>query len=129
MKKFLLLAALLSSTATAYADWSKVELSNSDMTLYIDTESRVESGHGTMVMWHLSDFATSQSLGDKKFRSMKGQDEYDCGKDVSRELLYFWHPDPMGNSQMVHAAYVPTAWMKPEAGSVQRTLMQIACKK
>jgi hypothetical protein len=30
---------------------------------------------------------------------------------------------------MVHAAYVPTAWMKPEAGSVQRTLMQIACKK
>lgn len=129
MKKFLLLAALMGLTATAHADWSKVELSNSDMTLYIDAESRVESGHGTMVMWHLTDYATSQNLGDKKFRSMKGKDEYDCSKDVSRELLYFWHPDPMGNSQMVHAAYVPTAWMKPEAGSLQRALMQIACKK
>ena len=129
MKKFLFIAALLGLSSAAYADWSKVDHNGSDMALYIDVESRVDSGHGTMVMWHLSDYATSQSLGDKKFRSLKGQDEFDCGKDVSRELLYFWHPDPMGNSQMVHAAYVPTAWMKPEAGSVQRTLMQIACKK
>lgn len=129
MKKYLLVVALVGLSSAAYADWTKVDYSASDMSLYIDNESRVDSGHGTMVMWHLTDYAASQSLGDKKFRSMKGKDEYDCSKDVSRELLHFWHPDAMGNSQMVHAAYVPTAWMKPEAGSLQRALMQIACKK
>lgn len=129
MKKFLLVAALVGLSSAAYADWTKVDYSASDMSLYIDNESRVDSGHGTMVMWHLTDYSASQILGDKKFRSMKGKDEYDCSKDVSRELLHFWHPDAMGNSQMVHAAYVPTAWMKPEAGSLQRVLMQIACKK
>lgn len=129
MKKFLLIASLFVLSSAAHADWSKVETNNSDLTLYVDYESRVDSGHGTMVMWHMTDYAIAQSLGDKKFRSMKGKDEYDCAKDVSRELLYFWHPDPMGNSQMVNAAYVPTAWLKPEAGSLQRELIQIACKK
>ena len=71
MKKFLFIAALLGLSSAAYADWSKVDHNGSDMSLYIDIESRVDSGHGTMVMWHLSDYATSQSLGDKKFRSLR----------------------------------------------------------
>jgi hypothetical protein len=35
----------------------------------------------------------------------------------------------MGNSQLVQATYVPTAWLPAEAGSITQTLMQAACGK
>lgn len=129
MKKILLFVALLGAAGVTHAEWSQVGHSAKDMTLYVDHESRADSGHGTVVMWHLTDYAVMQEFEGRKFLSMKGQDEYDCSKDLSRELLHFWHPDPMGNSQMVHAVYKPTPWVQPEAGSLQRALMQLACKK
>jgi hypothetical protein len=128
IKKILLLTALFSTLSSAHADWSKIEHSDKQATLYVDFETRADSGRGTIVMWHLVDYAAPQDLGGKPFRSAKGQYEYDCAKDLSRELMYFWHPDPMGNSQMVNAAYVPTAWITPIAGSTERALMQLVCK-
>ena len=128
IKKILLLLALSAMLGSAHADWSKIEQSDKQVRLYVDYETRADSGRGTIVLWHLVDYAVPQNLDGKPFRSAKGQFEYDCVKDQSRELMYFWHPDPMGNSQMVNAAYKPTAWVTPVADSIERALMQLVCR-
>lgn len=128
IKKFLLLMALSGMLGSAHADWSKITHGDKQATLYVDYETRADTGRGTIVIWHLADYAVPQDLDGKSYRSAKAQFEYDCSKDLSRELMYFLHPDPMGNSQMVHAAYKPSPWVTPIAGSIERTLMPIACK-
>ncbi len=118
----------LFAAANAHADWVRVEHAGKELSLYLDPDTREDSGHGTTKMWHLLDYPVAQEIDGKAFSSMKGQDEYDCAKGLSRELLHLWHRDAMGNSQMVNAAYVPTAWLAPESGSVGQTLLQLACK-
>ena len=127
MKKILLLLTLFCAATAAHADWTRLEHADKTLTLYADMETRKDSGSGTILIWHLVDYQSSQDFEGKSFRSIKGQDEYNCAKGVSRELMHLWHKDTMGNSQMVQATYVPTAWLPPEAGSIRQTLMQTVC--
>lgn len=127
MKKILPLITLLSAATVAHADWSRIEQADNSLTLYADMETRKDSGHGTVTLWHLLDYQAPQELEGKSFRSIKGQNEYNCADGVSREMMYLWHRDAMGNSQLVQATYVPTAWLAPEAGSIKQTLMQTVC--
>lgn len=128
-KKILLLIALCACVGSSQAGWSKIEHSDNQLALYVDDESRTDRGHNMIVIWHLVDYAAPQDLNGKAFRSAKAQFEYDCNQDLTRVLMVFWHPDPMGNSQMVNAVYKPGAWSKPVAGSIERTLIQHVCKK
>lgn len=129
MKKFLLLLSLFCAATAAHADWTRLEHADKTLALYADTDTRKDSGNGTVLIWHLVDYQSAQDFEGKSFRSIKGQNEYDCTKGVSRELMHLWHRDSMGNSQLVQATYVPTAWLPPEAGSITQTLMQVACGK
>ena len=129
IKKILLLMLMSGMIGSANADWSKIEHGDKQLTLYVDHETRADSGRGTLVIWHLADYAEPQNLDGKAYRSIKAQYEYDCVKDLTRELMYFWHPDSMGNSQMVHAAYYPGVWNTPIAGSIEHSMMQLVCKK
>jgi uncharacterized GH25 family protein len=132
MKKILLSlslsVSLLMVSAAAHADWVRVEHSAQDLALYMDPET-LKAENGTTKLWHLVDYQTVQQIDGKDFRSFKAQDEYDCAKGVRRELLYLWHAEPMGNSRMVQALYVPSAWTKPEQGSLNQTLMQKVCSR
>ena len=129
MKKILLLLTLFCAATAAHADWTRLEHADKALTLYADMDTRKDSGNGTVTIWHLVDYTTSQDFEGKSFRSIKGQNEYDCAKGVSRELMHLWHQDAMGNSQMVQATYVPTAWLPAEAGDIKQTLIQAACGK
>lgn len=132
MKKNLLMLAfsfpLWMVCAAAHADWVRVEHSTQDLALYMDPET-LKAENGTTKLWHLVDYQTVQQIDGKDFRSLKAQDEYDCAKGVRRELLYFWHAEPMGNSKMVQTLYVPSAWMKPAEGSLNQTLLQKVCSR
>jgi len=128
-KKLYLLIALCSVASWAHADWSRVEHSAKELSLYIDSETRQDSGRGTILMWHLVDFKADQDLNGSPFRSIKGQDEFDCDKGVRRDMFYLWHQDGMGASNMVHAAYKPGPWVPPVTGSVEQTLMRMVCSK
>ena len=121
--------ALLSLTAAAHADWTRIEHGSSDVALYIDKESQQPSGRGSVLMWHLADYAAPQDYYGKPFRSIKGQNEYDCDKGVMRDMLHFWHQDGMGSSHMVQASYKPGHWAAPAEGSAEQTLMRVACGK
>ena len=130
MKKNLyVLIVLCGFTGWAHADWSRVEHSAKELSLYIDSETRLDSGRGTIVLWHLVDFKVDQDFSGSPYRSIKGQDEYDCEKGVRRDMFHLWHQDSMGASNMVHAAYKPGPWTTPTQGSVEQTLMRLACSK
>jgi len=128
-KKLYLFISLCFFTGCAHADWSRIEHSAKELILYVDTETRQDSGRGTILMWHLVDFKADQDLNGSPFRSIKGQDEYDCEKGVRRDMFYLWHQDGMGASHMVHAAYKPGPWVPAVNGSVQQTLMRMVCSK
>jgi hypothetical protein len=127
MKNCLLLVLLSALVGFAHADWVRVDHASTDINLYVDMDTRQSSGHGSKVMWHLVDFSTVQNFSGKPFRSIKGQDEYDCDQGVRRDIFHLWHKDSMGSSQMVNAAYIPGAWTVPAPGSVEQTLMRLVC--
>jgi hypothetical protein len=130
MKKHVsLLVMLFAMAGFARADWVRVDHSAKDLSVYIDAETRQDSGHGSIVMWHLVDFNANQDYGGKPFRSIKGQDEYDCEKGARRDVFHLWHEDSMGASNMVHAAYKPGPWTTPTQGSVEQTLMRLVCAR
>ena len=128
-KKLYLLFALCSVTGLVHADWSRIEHSSKELSLYVDSETRLDSGRGTIVLWHLVDFKANQDLSGSPYRSIKGQDEYDCEKGMRRDMFHLWHQDSMGASNMVHAAYKPGPWTTPTQGSVEQTLMRLVCSK
>ena len=78
-------------------------------------------------MWHLVDYAKAQDYDGKPFRSIKGQNEYHCGKGEQRDTLHLWHQGEMGSSHMVQAAYKPGPWIVPAEGSIEHSLMRVAC--
>ncbi len=127
MKKLLLPLILATAASAAHADWSKLEHASEEFSLYVDRDSRKSSGVGLFQMWHLLDYKTSQEVDGKPFRSLKGQDEYDCDRRVRRDVLHMWHQDGMGNSHNVKSAYKPGPWLAPEPGSAAETLMRVAC--
>ncbi len=128
MKKILLLA-LLGLSLSAHAGWTNVEFVGDEVTLHVDMATLKDTGHGTAEMWYVINYASVQKVDDKPFRSIKGQSEYDCAKGMSREMLHLWHIDPMGNNKLVQFSHAPNAWIVPEAGSIEQTLMQVACKR
>jgi uncharacterized GH25 family protein len=127
MKRILLSVVLASVAAGAHADWMKVDHPSSEFSLYIDRDTLKTAGVGIMQMWRLVDYAQAQQIDGKPFLSVKGQDEYDCDKQVRRDVLYLWHEGAMGNSHNVKAAYNPGPWTKPEPGSHDESLLAIAC--
>lgn len=127
MKRILLSVVLASAAAGAHADWTKVDHPSKDFSLYIDRDTLKPAGVGIMQMWHMLDYAQAQQIDGKPFRSVKGQDEYDCDRQVRRDILYLWHDGPMGNSHNVKSAYKPGPWIKPEPGSPSEALLAVAC--
>ena len=130
MKKKMLLLALLVMSASAFADWTKLEFAGDGLTLHVDMSTLKNSGHGTTEIWYVINYAAQQQVDGKPFRSLKGQSEYDCSNGKSREMLQLWHADPFGNSKMMQFSHTPyNAWVIPADGSVDRALMQLVCKQ
>ena len=102
-KKLFCLLALCSVTSWVHADWSRVEHSSKELSLYVDSETRQDSGRGTIVLWHLVDFKANQDFSGSPYRSIKGQDEYDCEKGVRRDMFHLLHQASTGARNLVHA--------------------------
>lgn len=127
MKRLLFPLVLITAATAAQADWTRVEHASDDFTLYVDRDTLKNSGVGLFQMWHLFDYPAAQEVDGKPFRSLKGQDEYDCDKRMRRDVLHLWHQDGMGNSHNVKAAYKPGPWTAPEPGSAAEALLRVAC--
>ncbi len=129
MKKIFATLSLALLATQAHADWARVDVAADQLAVYIDRDSIKTVGVGIVQMWHLYDYKAEQDLDGRPYMSVKGQDEYECDKGAHRHMLSFYHTGGMGNNKMVQAVYQPGPWVNPGAGSVDETLVRIACAK
>ena len=129
MKKTLLVLLLAAVTASAHAEWTRIEYPSKAFVLYVENDTLVKPDANSVKLWHLLDFAEPQSLEGRPFLSIKARDEYDCGRGMRRDLMHLWHFGNMADGTLLKAAYKPGSWSAPVAGSVEETLMRTVCPK
>jgi hypothetical protein len=127
MKKIILLLALALNTAAAHAEWTKIDYSSNEVTLYIDRSTAEKSGPRMVLIWHIADYATPQDIQGKPFKSIKFRQDYNCDKGLFRDMLRSWHREGMGNSITVSWTHGPWGWTAPEPGSADEALVRAAC--
>ncbi len=131
MKKSLLSMLILPfglmAAGAQAAGWSRVDSSSTDYQLYVDQSTAEKSGPGMVQLWHVADYAQPQDRDGKAFKSIKFRNEYDCEKGMVRDLLRSWHKEQMGEGIVVYWNHGPWPWNKPEAGSIDETLLRATC--
>ena len=127
MKKTILLLALALNTVAAHAEWTKIDYSSNEVTLYFDRSTAEKSGPRMVLMWHIADYATPQDIQGKPFKSIKFRHDSNSDKGLFRDMLRSWHSEGMGNSITVSWTHGPWGWTKPEAGSADEALVRAAC--
>ena len=129
MKKMLLVLLLAALSASAHAEWTRIEYPSKAFVLYVENDTLVKQDPNSVKLWHLMDFAEAQSLDGRPFLSIKARDEYDCGRGMRRDLMHLWHFGNMADGTLLKAAYKPGSWSAPAAGSVEEALMRLVCPK
>ncbi len=104
------------------------------MTVYFDPSTLRRDGNITR-MWHLTDLKSASAAFDgKPYLSDKGQDEYDCKKNLSRTLAFSLHSKNMGKGETVYSESNPlkrgpVPWDRVEPSTAAELMWKIACKK
>lgn len=129
MKKILMALLLATLTASAHAEWTRIEYPSKAFVLYVENDTMVASDANSVKLWHLLDYAEPQSLDGRAFLSIKARDEYDCSRGMRRDLMHLWHLGNMADGTLLKAAYKPASWTAPAAGSVEESLMRLVCSK
>ncbi len=128
MKRILLSMSLsLLAVGAHAAGWSRIDAPSSDVKLFVDQSTAEKSGPGMVQLWHVADFAQPQDRDGKAYKSIKFRNEYDCDKGMVRDLLRSWHKEPMGEGLVVYWNHGPWPWTRPEAGSIDETLLRTTC--
>ena len=129
MKKLLLVLLLSALTASAHAEWTRIESPSKAFVVYVENDTLVKPDPNSAKLWHLVDYTEPQSLDGRPFLSIKARDEYDCDRGMRRDLMHLWHFGNMADGTMLKAAYKPASWTTPAAGSVEEALMRLVCPK
>ena len=129
MKKMLLVLLLSALTASAHAEWTRIEYPSKAFVVYVENDTLVKTDPNSAKLWHLVDYTEPQSLDGRPFLSIKARDEYDCDRGMRRDLMHLWHFGNMADGTMLKAAYKPASWTTPAAGSVEEALMRLVCPK
>lgn len=127
MKKIFMLAALVASSASAQAEWQRIDAPFSDVTLYVSHESVNKIGNRRVQVYTLLDYKSLQQVEGREFLSELSRNEYDCNKGEYHAMVHTFHKGQMGVDKMVHYSEGSWYWIKPEAGSVHDALVTSIC--
>ena len=127
MKKLLISAVLIGASASAQADWKRIDASFPDVTLYVSYESVTNIGHRRVQIYTLLDYHSPQQRNNLEFRSELSRNEYDCNKGEYHAMVHTFHKGQMGSDKMVHFSEGSWYWIKPEAGSVEESMVKEIC--
>ena len=127
--KVILLVLLLAISGNAAAEWVYLSENDSDA-LYADPSTKRRSGNLTK-MWTLADLKspTGQPYGDKAFKSIKSQMEYDCKKELVQSLAVILHSGNMGGGVAIASDNGLRQWVPVSPGSGQEFEWKFACGK
>ncbi|MDD5300229.1 MAG: hypothetical protein PHD65_07020 [Gallionella sp.] len=129
MRKVILMALLVVASSSAMAEWVTVGSGDSSTT-YADSATISKTGN-IVKMWWLDDFKKADTAANgKAYMSMKGQDEFDCKGEQSRQLYFSFHSELMGAGEMVYNETLNhPKWYPVSLGSAGAALWKIACGK
>mgnify|MGYP006272468709 CR=1 FL=1 len=127
MKNFLASVTLIAASASACAEWQRIDAPFADVDLYADHETVGKSGDRRVQIYHILDYKSLQQRNDREFRSEMFRNEYDCNQGQYHTLGHTWHKGQMGGDKMVHFSEGSWYWSKPETGSVEEALLKSVC--
>lgn len=126
MKRMLLSVVLVIVSANAIAEWGLLA-SGEGQDIYVDRSTIRRSGK-TVKMWYLFDFWTpQQKFGAVAYMSRKGQVEYDCQNEQSRQLYFSNHSGSMGGGNTLISQTTTSPWEPIPPESIVEGFWKIAC--
>jgi hypothetical protein len=129
--KRILLAVLLLTATSAWAEWVQVSSSpaSGGFDIYVDPSTIRRSGD-TVKMWRLFDYKTTRTEGRYRYLSATAQIELDC-KDERERILYFTiYSGQMGTGDVIESISNSRGELAPVSpGSVGEILWKVACAK
>ena len=130
-----LIAFLLLSSGTLYAEWVAVEKKYQEPGLqmvYVDPDTIQHDG-SLVTLWHLNDYKQKQGNVDfgrfGRFLSTKTEKQFDCTKKRVRLLAYMEFSDHMGTGIRNDGYVDQDNWQPVEPDSINQGLWEVACNK
>ncbi len=123
MRKFLLILALFSSSASA--QWQSLG-GDDEETAYADSAG-IQRRDQRVKMWALFDLKSPRNFGDLRYASMKIQREYNCASKESRVVAMSAHSGNMGEGETVYSNNTHYKWARVKPDSAEQALWDIAC--
>jgi hypothetical protein len=121
-----ILMVLLVVNGNAMAEWVMVS-QNIYATGYADPATVARDGNHAK-MWTLVDCRVmSNFIGGSPFMSIKSQEEFDCGENRLRTLVYSLHSGNMGEGDEVFVDSNPSKWSSALADKQMKRFLEIAC--
>ena len=128
MKRSGLSAVLVLASFTAAAEWVSFG-STAAFTNYVDPAGIHRSGN-IVTMWTLIDFKAAENIDGKAVMSMKMQREYDCKKDLSRDLSLSFHTGQMGGGELAGSKlFADNPWVASPPDNSDEAFWKYACGK
>lgn len=119
---------LLTASATALADWSKI-INSANSTGYVDLDTLQRKGT-ISTMQVLVDFKKPPFDGNNlPYLSLKMEMEYDCAANKFRALKTTSFSEHMATGHSPYTSIEPDTWKTASAASIQKTFGEIACEK
>lgn len=129
MRKVILMLLLAMVSSNAMAEW--VTVGSGDSSTTYAAPVTISKAGNIVKMWWLDDFKKADTAANgKAYLSMKGQDEFDCKGEQSRQLYFSFHSELMGGGEMVYNETLNRPkWYPVSRGSSDAALWKIACGK
>ncbi len=107
----------------AHADWQLVHTDPTQARFFIDKDN-LQVINGYRRAWILNDLGKPNEQGTASFRSVE---EYDCEQTQARVMQIHAMSGPMATGNILARRSGNGQWVKPEAASVDKQLMDSVC--
>lgn len=133
MKHLILIIILATISTGAMAEWKLAGVTRKNVegefATYAETTRTFKAGNKVQMSYML-DFKTLRQMGpNKKYLSLKSQNEYDCKEGNFRGIAVSLYSEKMGGGNVVHSDSNPGNWQPVQLGSMSETLWKVACAK
>ena len=127
MSKKLLAMLIMLFSSDALAEWTYIN-STDNFDAYVDLMTIRKHGNEAKI-WSLMDHKNIQSIGTKKFLSVKVQFKYDCENETSRILFMSFSSGNMGSGDATHSVNQADSETPIIPNSIDEQRSKIACGK
>ena len=126
-RQILAVFMLMLGLSNAWAGWQLVAETRESI-LYIDLDTAEKNGN-LVKADSFQDFHKMQTLAGQSYLASKNRNEYDCAKNLVRQIEFSIFPENMGNGGALFTENKIQDWIPVQAGSSAQSLWKNACGK